>query len=141
MAIKIIGNINGEYKQRIVTNIYMTNSEDAVEGKAYKLSSQRWTEAKGTDRIYAVCIKSETAGTNVYGTMSLVRDGDILEADYTGTPAATFIPGQETATLGDADGSVVDASDVTNGHLVVLEVDTFHAKVYCIATKHFTQAS
>lgn len=141
MALKIVGNINGNYHGKIVSDIYMTNSEACVAGTAYKLSSQRWTAAVGTDRIYGVGIKAVTAGTNVYGVVELVKDGDIIEADYTGTPNAAFIVGCETATLGDATGASMDSSDVTSGHLVILEKDTTNTKVRCIATKNFVQAS
>lgn len=140
MALSIVGNINGRYQQQVVTNIYMTNSEAAVAGAAYKLSSRRWTLAATTDRIYAICLKSVAAGTDVLGVMSLVRDGDIIEADYTGTPDAAFIPGLELATL-DSTGLLVNAATVSGGHLVILEKDTGNTKVRCIATKHFTQAS
>lgn len=141
MALKIVGNINGNYHGKIVEDIYMTDSEAGVAGTAYKLSSGRWTKAVDADRIYAVCIRSTDAGTNVYGYMELVKDGDIIEADYTGTPDATFLVGLETASLGDSDGANVDAADVTGGCLVILEKDTTNTKVRCIATKNFVQAS
>lgn len=138
MALRLVGNINGQYHAKVVTNIYMTDNEAAVAGQAYKLASGRWTKATGTDRVYAVCIKDADAGTNVFGVMELVKNGDIIEADYTGTPNAAFLVGCESATLGDADGTVVDASDVTGGCLLIMEKDTTAAKVRCIATKNFT---
>jgi hypothetical protein len=142
MALKIIGNLStGNFKSRIVDNVYMTDAEAAVQGTAYKLSSGRWTEAVGTDRIYAIATKSIDAGTDVLGVMELVKDGDIIEADYTGTADATFLPGCESATLGDATGASIDSSDVTSGHLVILKKDTTETKVQCIATKNFVQAS
>jgi len=141
MALNIIGNINGNYHAKVVTNIYMTDSEAGVAGSAYKLSSGRWTAAVDADRIYAICIKATTAGTDVYGYMELVKDGDIIEADYTGTADATFLPGLETASLGDADSANVDAADVSGGCLVILKKDTANTKVQCIATKNFVQAS
>jgi len=141
MALKIIGNINGNYHGKFVDNIYMTDSEAAVADSAYKLSSQRWTLAVGTDRIYAICRKSADAGTNVLGFMELVKDGDIILADYTGTANAAFLPGCETATLGDATGASLDSSDVTSGNLVILEKDATNTQVQCIATKNFVQAS
>jgi hypothetical protein len=140
MALKIVGNINGNYHGKIVDTLYMTNSEAGVANAAYKLSSGRWTLAATTDRIYAVCRKSVTLGTNVLAVMELVKDGDILEIDYTGTPDAAFLPGLELAIL-DATGLLVNAATVSGGHLVILEKDTTNTKVRCIATKNFVQAS
>jgi hypothetical protein len=137
MALKIVGSLFGYYHAKYVNNIYMTDSEAAVEGQAYELSSGRWTEANGTDRIQAVCYKATDAGTNVLGFMELVKPGDIIEADYTGTPDATFLPGCESATLANADGTVIDAADVTGGHLILLNVDTTNKKALCVATKNF----
>lgn len=141
MALKLIGNIYGDYHSKYVDNIYMTNSETSIVGAAYKLSSGRWTLAVDTDRIYAICYKATTGGTDQYGHMELVKPGDIIEADYTGTPDATFLVGLESASLGDADGANVDAADVSGGHLVILDKDTTNAKVKCIAVKNFVVAS
>lgn len=141
MALKIVGNINtGILKSKVVKNIYITNSEAAVLGAAYKLTSGRWTLATTTDRIYAVCLKAANAGTNVLAVMELVKNGDMLEIDYTGTPDAAFLPGLELAAL-DATGLLCNAATVTGGHLVVLNKDTANTKVQCIATKNFAQAS
>jgi|GEM_PF-2431125 len=142
MSLKLIGNIlYGDYHSKYVDNIYMTNDETSVVGQAYKLSSGRWTEAVGTDRIYAICYKATTGGTDQLGYMELVKTGDIIEADYTGTPDAAFLAGCESATLGNADGSTLDASDVSSGHLSLLSVDTANTKVQCIAVKNFMVAS
>ena len=141
MALKLIGSIYGDYHSKYVDNIYMTNNETSVVGRAYKLSSGRWTQAVGTDRIYAICYKATTGGTNKLGYMELVKPGDMIEADYTGSPHANFKPGCETATLGDTDGSNIDASDVINGHLVILNDDTVNNKVICLAVKNAIVAS
>jgi len=142
MALRIVGNVNhGLLKTREITNIYMTDSEAAYAGRAYKLSSGRWTQAVGTDRIYAICIKATDAGTDVLGCMEMVKPGDIIEADYTGTADATFLPGCESATLGNATGASIDSSDVTGGHLTILEKDTTNTKVHVIAVKNFCVAS
>lgn len=141
MALKIIGSIYGDYHSKYIDDIYMTDAETSVVDQAYKLSSGRWTEAVGTDRIYAVCYKATTGGTNQLGYMELVKPGDIIEADYTGTADGTFLAGCESATLGDADGSNIDASDVTSGHLLLLSVDTTNTKVQCLAVKNAIVAS
>jgi hypothetical protein len=135
MALKIVGSLYGFYHARIVDNIYMTSGEAAEAGQAYKLSSGKWTKATGTDRIYAICIKDVAAGAKA--VMEIVKPGDIIEADYTGTPHANFGVGCETATLGNSDGSLLDASDVSGGHLIILEQDTTNKKVHCVATKTF----
>jgi hypothetical protein len=139
--LKIVGNINGNYHSRVIDNIEMTHDEAAVAGSAYKLSSGVWTAAVDADRIYAICLKSATGGDNIKPVMEIVKDGDIIEADYTGTADAAFVVGLEAASLGDADSANVDAADVTGGHLVILEKDTTLTKVRCIATKNFVQAS
>lgn len=138
MALSIVGNISGRYQQHEIKSIYMTDSEAGVAGTAYKLSSGRWTKATDADRIYAICLQATAAGTNVYGVMVPVCEGDIIEADYTGTPDAAFLPGLETASLDDTNGNCVDAADVTGGHLIILEKDTDKRKVRCVATKCFT---
>jgi len=142
MALKLIGNIfTGNYRSKYIDNIYMTDAETSVVGTAYTLSSGRWTEAVGTGRIHAICYKATTGGTDQLGYMELVKPGDIIEGPYTGTAAATFIAGCESATLGDATGASIDSSDVTSGHLVLLNVDTTNTKVQCVAIKNALVAS
>jgi hypothetical protein len=136
LAIAVVGNYFGRYDPKIVTDIYMTNSEAGVLGAAYNLSSQRWSLAATTEQIDAICVKASTAGTDVLGTMEIVKPGDILEMGYTGTPNAAFIKGLKLATL-DAAGLLADATAVTAGHLVILYKDTTDTKVRCLATKHF----
>jgi len=140
MSLKHRGNIDtGDSKVKIIDHFYMTDAEAAVVGRAYKLTTARWTKAATTDRIYAICIKATVAGTDVLGTMALVKSGDIIEADYTGTADAAFIEGLELAVL-DANGDNVDAATVTGGHLVVINKDAENKKVKCVALKNFTQA-
>lgn len=137
MALKVIGSVIGNYHPKIVDDIMMTDGEAAVEGRGYYLSGGRWTKAATTAAVEAVCIKSADAGTDVKAVMELVKTGDIIEADYTGTPAAGFEPGLTTAVL-DANGDNVDAATVTGGHLRILSVDSNKQKVQMIATKTFT---
>lgn len=142
MSLKLVSNIlTGDYHSKYIDDIYMTDAETSVVGQAYKLSSNRWTEAVGTDRFEAICYKATTGGTDQLGYMELVKPGDVIEADYTGTPNAAFIVGCNSATLGDADGSIVDATDVTSGHLFILNKDTTNAKVLCVAVKNALVAS
>lgn len=137
MALKIVGNMLGNYHGKIKDDIYMTDSEAAVVGRGYYLSSGRWTKAATTNAIEAVCIKAATAGTNVYGTMELVKAGDIIEADYTGTPNVAFLVGLSLAVL-DANGENVDSATVTGGHSVIVSKDTTNTKVQIVPRKTFT---
>jgi len=139
MALKIIGSILGMYHGKFVDDIYMTDSEAAVVGQGYYLSSQRWTKSATTAAVEAICVKAATAGTDVLAVMELVKPGDIIEADYTGTPNAAFLPGLKVAVL-DADGANVASATVTGGHLRILIKDTANTKVQMIASKNICQA-
>ena len=136
MALKIIGSLHGNYHGRIIEDLYMTDSEAAVEGRGYYLYSGRWTKSATTAAVEAVCVKDADAGTNVKAVMELVKPGDIIEADYTGTADAAFLPGLTAANL-DANGANVDATKVANGHLRILTMDTASKKVTMVAHKNF----
>jgi len=137
MALRVIGTMVGTYHQRVVSNIYMTDSEAAVAGQGYYIASGRFTKAATTSAVQAVCLKSMDAGTNVLTVMELVKAGDIIEADYTGTADAAFLPGLTLAVL-DANGANVASATVTGGHLRLLEKDATTLKVRMIAGKNFT---
>lgn len=136
MALKIATGFVGNYHPKVITNLYMTNSEAAVAGQGYFLSSGRWTKSATTAAVEAICLKSATAGTNVFAVMEAVKPGDIIEADYTGTPDAAFLPGLSAAVL-DANGANVASATVTGGHLRILSRDTTNSKVTMIAFKNF----
>ncbi len=137
MALKVVGSMVGYYHPVIVSDIYLTDSEAAVAGQGYYLSSGRWTKSATTAAVEAVCLKSEDAGTNVLPVMELVKTGDIIEADYTGTPNAAFLPGLTVAVL-DSNGANVDSATVSGGHLRILSKDTSTTKVRMVANKNFT---
>lgn len=140
MAIRVAGSIIGTYHPVIVSDIYVTNSEALVEGRAYYLSSGRWTKSATTAAIEGICLKSEDSGTDVLAVMELVKTGDILEADYTGTADAAFIPGCLLVTL-DANGENVNAAAVSAGHGALLSKDTAKTKCNFVPRKNFTEAS
>jgi len=141
MALRIIGSIlTGASRDKFIDNIYMTDSEAAVAGRGYYLASGRWTKSATTAAIEAVCVKSADAGTDVLPIMAVVKTGDIIEANYTGTADAAFLPGLTVAIL-DSNGDNVDAATVTGGHGVILEKDTVGLKVRMIVKKNFTEAS
>lgn len=137
MGLKLIGSINGLYHSKFIENIPMTDSEAAVAGRGYYLSSGRWTKSATTAAVEAICVKDAAAGTGVVTVMELVKAGDIIEADYTGTPDAAFKPGLTVAVL-DANGANVNAATVTDGHLRLLNVDATNKKVQMVANKNFT---
>jgi len=137
MALNVIGSLIGEYHPKIVSNFYMTDSEAAVVGQGYYLSSGRWTKSAATAAVEAVCLKAADAGTDVLAVMEIVKTGDILEADYTGTPDAAFLPGLTVAIL-DANGANVASATVTGGHLRILNKDAANTKVTMVANKNFT---
>jgi len=139
MALKIIGSILGNYHGKFIEDMYMTNSEAAVVGQGYYLSSGRWTKSATTAAVEAVCVKAATAGTDVVAVMEVVKPGDIISADYTGTPDAAFLPGLKLAVL-DANGANVASATVTGGCLRILKLDTVNLKVQVIASKNICQA-
>jgi len=140
MAIRVATSIIGVYHPLVKSDIYMTDSEAAVEGTAYYLSSGRWTKSATTAAIEAICLKSADAGTNVLGIMEIVKTGDVLEADYTGTADAAFVPGLTVAIL-DTNGANVNAATVTGGANVLMSKDTAKLKCTFIPRKNFTEAS
>jgi len=137
MSARIIGSLVGNYCSRLVSDIVMTAAEVGTAGSAYYLASGKWTKSATTSPVEAVCIKGCVAG----GTpiMELVKVGDIIEADYTGTPAGAFVVGLKVGVL-DANGANVDAATVTGGHLIVLAKDTVAETVQMIAQKNITCA-
>jgi len=139
MALTIIGSEFGPYFGSYIKDLYMTDAEAAVVGQGYYLSSGRWTKSATTSPVEAICVKSATAGTNVLAVMEIVKTGDIIEADYTGTPDAAFLPGLKLAVL-DANGANVASATVTGGHLRILRKDAENLKVQMIATKNMFQA-
>lgn len=136
---KVVGNYFSRYDPKIVTDIYMTNALAGVEGAAYNLTSGRWALAATTEAIDAVCIKASTGGTNVFGTMEIVKPGDILEADCTGAKDAAFLKGLRVGVL-DATGLLINVATVSGGHLVVLSHDTVNAKARVLPTQNFGHA-
>lgn len=136
MALRIATGFVGNYHPKVVVNLYMTNAEAAVAGQGYFLSSGRWTKSATTAAVEAICLKSAVAGTDVLAVMEAVKPGDIIEANYTGTPNAAFLPGLSAAVL-DANGANVDAATVLGGHLRILSKDATNSKVTMIAFKNF----
>ena len=139
MTLKIVGNKFTDHRSVVVEDIYMTNALAGVLGAAYNLTSDRWTLAATTEAIDAICIKASTGDTDVFGTMELVKPGDIIEGDCTGTVDAAFLKGLRVGVL-DATGLLIDVATVSGGHLVVLSHDTANAKARVMPTQNFGHA-
>lgn len=107
-----------------IVTLTMTDSEAAVAGRLYKMTSGRPTKCTGSDTAVAyLCLESKNAGTNVTAQFEPILPGVVYEGSYTGTPDAAFVAGCLVADL-DANGDNIDAADVTNGSLTVLSKDT-----------------
>lgn len=109
--------------QRRISNILATNSEAFTAGEAVRLVSGRWTKAANGSHVAGFAVETLAAGTDQYLTVYPAREGDVWDAPYTGTPDATFLPGQQTADVA-TDGLSVNAADVTGGAFAILEVNT-----------------
>lgn len=136
MALKIIGSINGYYHARLVDTIKASTAGALEAGQGCYLTGNAWAKADTDKNLEGICIKGAAAG----GTpiVELVKAGDIIEADYTGTAGAAFKIGLTTAVL-DANGKNVNAaSTANNGHLRIISQDATGLKVEMVANKNFT---
>lgn len=122
MGFKFIHNDYGAPPTRI-THILCTNSEAFTAGEAVKLVNGRWTKASGADVPAGIITHNVTAGTDKEAEVQLIREGDVFEAPYEGTPAGGFVPGANAVAL-DTDGLAVDSATVTGGAIAILSVNT-----------------
>lgn len=127
MGFKFIHNDYGAPPTRI-THILCTNSEAFTAGEVVKLSSGRWTKASSTDVPAGIITHNVTAGTDNQAEVILIREGDVFEAPYSGTPNAGFVPGANAVAIAN-DGLSVDSSTVAGGAVAALSVNT--AKKTC----------
>lgn len=136
MALKIIGSINGHYHAQLIDTIAASTGGALETGQGCYLSSNAWVKADTNKNLEGVCIKAAAAGATP--VVELVKAGDIIEGDYTGTAGASFEIGLTTAVL-DANGKNVNAASTANdGHLRILSQDTIGLKVKMVANKNFT---
>lgn len=124
---KFVYNEYGAPQTRI-SDIYGTASEVFVEGSALKLVAGRWTLATNGVAVAGICNQSITAGANTLLDVIQVREGDVFEAPYTGTPDAGFVVGVSLADVS-TDGLSVLSSDITGGPFSILGINT--TKVTC----------
>lgn len=129
MAFKFVFNDYGAPERRI-SHLMATNAEAFIQGEAVILNSStgRWTKAAAGGPIAGFANQTLAAGTDQFLEVLLAREGDNWDCAYTGTPAATFNPGQNAADI-DATGLLVNAADVTGGALAILEVNTVKTTV------------
>lgn len=109
-----------------------TAGESFVYGECVKFSGGKIAKAGTTDDVAGVVLHAVTGVSGVVGTCKqvvLVDAEQIWEADYTGTPAAGFVVGVNSATL-DTTGANLDASNVTNGPCSVIKINTNDKKAW-----------
>jgi hypothetical protein len=121
-GIRWIYNEYGAPENRI-THIPFTNSEAGYAGEFVKLSSGRFTKASSTDAPAGILIADVASGTNQSCGVIQIREGDVFEGPYTGTPNAGFIIGAGAVAIAN-DGLSVDSSTVSGGALVILDINT-----------------
>jgi len=136
MALKIIGSINGYYHAQLIDTIKASTTGALEAGQGCYLTGNAWAKADTNKNLEGVCLKGAAAG----GTpiVELVKAGDLIKGDYTGTAGASFKTGLTTAVL-DADGKNVNAASTANdGHLRIISQDTTGLTVLMVANKNFT---
>jgi len=112
----------------IIANIKMKASTVFTYGETLVLVTGRWEVAAAGAKVGGVYNgPTFTSGADDFADIIEVTPNDIFEADYTGTPDATFLPGMQTADIASG-GLVLDAADVTGGAWAILSVDTTNAK-------------
>jgi len=100
----------------------VTNGESITLGEALSFSGGRLTKANPTGAVAAVAMQSVAAGTDKKCKVAIVYPQQVWRVRYTGTPAAGFVVGSNSATI-DATGMFVDASNVTSGPCAVIAID------------------
>lgn len=91
-------------------------------------STGRWDVAVAGAKVAGVFNGTTfTSGANDLIDVIECTPNDIFIANYTGTPDAAFLAGQQTADIA-AGGLVLNAADVTGGAWAILAVDTTNAK-------------
>jgi hypothetical protein len=142
MALKVVGSLSGFYKGRFInkdaSEVAASSQNDVSTGYPIHIQiaadGAQIAHATTDMRIDGVCVKGTTCGG--YPVIELVKPGDIIEADYTGTKSTSFVTGINVALLSTSSNSV-DASKISAGSLKILSIDTVNSKVRFIATKTF----
>jgi hypothetical protein len=112
----------------IISNIKAKASTTFTYGQSLILVSGRWETAVAGAKVGGVYNgPTYTSGADDFIDVIECTPNDVFEADYTGTPDGTFLPGMETADIASG-GVVLNAADVTGGAWSILSVDTTNAK-------------
>lgn len=98
------------------------SSEVGYANGTVKLVAGEWVKCAPTDAVGGILQNNSPAGQTEAEVLE-VRPGDVYEANYTGTPAATFKAGINTVAL-TANGTAVDAATVAGGPVVVMDINT-----------------
>ena len=132
MALKVIGNMYGDYHAKLEDGIASTSARTA--GEAVYVSSGKWVVSNTNGVIDGIVIKG--CASNGYPVVEYVVPGAMIEADLEGTLSANLVAGVKTAVLV-ADSDNVDATKYAGGHLRVLSVDSTNSKIVVVPTKTF----
>jgi hypothetical protein len=122
MAFKLISRPDPAPRKFLVTD------DEAISyGQALIFSSGRLTSAAAGGAVAAISLQDVAAGTNKTCKVILVGEEQEWEVGYTGSPAAGFVVGCNSADL--ASGALLlNAADVTGGPCSILEIDSTNAK-------------
>jgi len=132
MALKVIGNMYGDYHAKLEDGIASTSARTA--GEAVYVSSGKWVVSNTNGVIDGIVIKG--CASSGYPVVEYVVPGAMIEADLEGTLSANLVAGVKTAVLV-ADSDNVDATKYAGGHLRVLSVDSTNSKIVVVPTKTF----
>lgn len=105
-----------------------TDSEAFAFGEAVMFSSGKLTKATNGSAVAGFALQALSAGTGQMLEITEAREGDVFDADYTGTPAGGFVVGVNTADVS-TDGLSVLSSDVTGGAFAITSINTNTLKV------------
>lgn len=116
---------NSDSRQpKYIGNLMAKASTTLTYGVSVRLVNGRWQPCAAAETVGGVYNgPTFTSGANDLIEVIEVRPGDEFTADYTGTPDATFLPGQSTADC-DANGVNLNAADVTGGSWAILSLNT-----------------
>ena len=125
MAFRLIQDVTGS--PMVIRKYLVTDSEAIARGEALIFSSGRLTKAAAGGAVAAIATHAVTAGTNKECEVIIVTASQIYEVEYTGTPDAAFVVGQNAADI-DSTGTKINAADVLAGACAILKVDSAAGK-------------
>jgi len=130
MAIKWKGSVNGSpqilRQAQTVTGLTLSPNSLAYYGSGGTITAGG--DGTAVHLLYEGADSITTATTSA--DFTLLKEGDILEADYTSTATLSVGEFPDLAAATHADGQ--DTADGTDGKLRILEIDTTNAKFKCV---------